>query len=117
MYSACQSKSLIIIEYLELEVTHKDCRVQTLPAHRDTLKLNYTSKSIVQVLLEYQHAWGRRCFLAGGSLFYCLTSVSVKSIFLIPNLNVPGHTFQPLFATYQQTPERRGQGRPLCSPS
>lgn len=56
---------LLIIENPELKVTHKDRQVQGLTAPQDTLKLNYTSKSIVQLLLEYQHAWGRRRFLGG----------------------------------------------------
>lgn len=47
-----------ILEYLELEGTHKDNQVQLLALHRTTQKSNYMAECIVQMFLEY---WQAQC--------------------------------------------------------
>lgn len=52
----CLSFHHWITEYLGLEGTYKECRVQLLTPHRTTQKWNSMFESIFQMLLELQHS-------------------------------------------------------------
>lgn len=88
-------------EYAELEGTHDDHWAHLQTPHRSTYILNFVSKSIAQTLLENWQAWGHDLFPR--QQFHCLIILSVRTFFLISNLNSPDSALGLLYALLSDT--------------
>ena len=76
-----------ITELFELEGTLKGHLVQLPCSEQGHLQLHQAAQSPVQPDLQCLKGWASTTSL--GNLFQCLTTLSVKNLFLISNLNLP----------------------------